>query len=253
MRKKELQGLDKSIDTIVNVSGGAECFAALWWAKARGLNAVGLHLYNNPNNHIAKEAGLHYAKKQCKYFGYPLVIDTNNLPQEIPVGKAVHQNMSAAATLLIGNPRKWKYIVWGANADDSFAQRLQLRYPIRAYYAEKSFQLDIHGVSAEHILNAPINVFPFETLTKSEVLSVMAKNHWKVMNSHIWYCFPCNTLEKDKYNKIKHNPDGSYTPCGECGKCIEWKQAVQTANLSVYKQQEGTFKKKQPNQRWIEE
>ena len=247
-----MAGLDKSIDTIVNVSGGAECFAALWWAKERGLKAVGLHLYNNPNNHPAKDAQLHYAQKQCDFFNYPLVVDRNDLPQEISMGKAVHQHMSAAATLLIGNPRKWKYFVWGANAEDSFAQRLQLRYPIRAYFAQRSHQLDMHGVPAKVLLEAPINVFPFETLHKSEILSMLAKNLWTTMKSHVWYCYPSQTHQPELVDKIRVTDNG-WIPCGECGKCIEWKQAVQVANQSVFKQQEGTFKKEQPKQEWIDE
>ena len=241
-----MAGLDKSIDTIVNVSGGAECFAALWWAKERGLKAVGLHLYNNPNNELAKDAQLYYAQKQCDFFNFPLVVDRNELPQEVTLPLAVNQHISAAATLLLGNPRKWKYLVWGANAEDSFQQRLQLRYPIRAYFAQRSYQLDMHGVAASTVLEAPINIFPFETLHKSEVLSLLAKNLWDFAKESIWYC-------EDNLGNIKHNPDGSYTPCGNCSKCIEWKHAVQVANQSVYKQQEGTFKKQQPNQRWIDE
>tara|TARA_E500000318_G_scaffold23685_1_gene24039 strand:+ start:779 stop:1522 length:744 start_codon:yes stop_codon:yes gene_type:complete len=247
-----LAGLDKSIDTIVNVSGGAECFAALWWAKERGLNAVGLHLYNNPNNELARAAQLHYAKKQCEFFNFPLVVDTNELPQEIALGLAVNQHMSAATTLLLGNPRKWKYLVWGANAEDSFAQRLQLRFPIRAYFAQRSYQLDMHGVAAQEVINAPINIFPFETLYKSEILSMLAKNLWDFAKENIWYCYP-SSKDIENGNNIKHNPDGSYTPCGSCGKCIEWKHAVNVANSSVYKQQEGTFKRKKPKQQWIDE
>ena len=240
-----MESLDKSIDTIVNVSGGAECFAALWWAKERGLKAVGLHLYNNPKNELHRDAQLHYAQKQCDFFKFPLVVDKNTLPQELPVGLAVHQHMSAATTLIIGNPRKWKYLVWGANADDSFQQRLQLRYPIRAYFAQKSFQLDMHGVHAGVVMNAPINIFPFETLHKSEIVSLIAKNLWDFAKDNIWYCYP-------RKGDVEKTEDG-YKPCGTCDKCIEWKQAVQVANLSVFKQQEGTFKKKQPKQEWIDE
>ena len=152
-----MQGLDKSIDTIVNVSGGAECFAALWWAKEKQLKVVGLHLYNNPTNNPAVEAQLYYAQKQCDYFGYELVVDRTDLPMEY-APPPVNQHMSAVAMLLLGNPRKWRYLVWGANAEDSFAQRLQLRFPIRAYLAQRSYQLDLHGCSAEMLLNAPINL-----------------------------------------------------------------------------------------------
>jgi len=249
-RRRGLQGLDKSIDTIVNVSGGAECFAALWWAKEKKLNVVGLHLYNNPTNNPAVEAQLHYAQKQCDYFGYQLVVDRTDLPMEW-APPPVNQHMSAVAMLLLGNPRKWRYLVWGANAEDSFAQRLQLRFPIRAYLAQRSYQLDLHGCSAEMLLNAPINLFPFETLNKSEVISMLAKNHWKEMQNLIWYCYP-PTSKPELTEKISKTPTG-YKPCGECFKCTEWKQAVQVANKSVYKQQEGTFKKQQPNQKWIKE
>ena len=247
-----MQGLDKSIDTIVNVSGGAECFAALWWAKEKGLNAVGLHLYNNPHNHPAKDAQLYYAQKQCDFFNFPLVVDKNELPQEVTLALAVNQHMSAAATLLLGNPRKWKYLVWGANAEDSFAQRLQLRFPIRAYLAQKSYQLDLHGVAAHEVMNAPINIFPYETLYKSEVVSMLAKNLWHFAQDNIWYCYPSDR-DPERIAKIGRTKDGGYTPCGECIKCTEWKNAVQVANKSTFKQQEGTFKKHKPNQRWIDE
>ena len=249
-----MKGLDKSIDTIVNVSGGAECFAALWWAKEKGLKAVGLHLYNNPNNHPAKDAQLYYAQKQCDFFGFPLVVDRNELPQEVTLALAVNQHMSAAATLLLGNPdNKWKYLVWGANAEDSFAQRLQLRFPIRAYLAERSFQLDLHGVSAQEVMNAPINIFPYETLYKSEIVSMIAKNLWEFASENIWYCYPSQHRNPELVHKIVKLKSGHYSPCGQCTKCIEWKRAVQVANKSVYKQQEGTFKKYKPIQEWIDE
>lgn len=248
-----MEGLDKSINSIVNVSGGLECFAALWWAKENGLKPVGLHLYNNPHNHPAKDAQLHYAQKQCDFFNIPLVVDRNELPQEVTLALAVNQHMSAAATLLIGNPSNhWKYLVWGANAEDSFQQRLQLRFPVRAYLAQMSYQLDLHGVTAEHIMNAPINIFPYETLYKSEVVSMIAKNLWHFAKDNIWYCYPPDR-KLEQVAKIKKNKDGSYTPCGECIKCTEWKHAVQVANKSVFKQQEGTFKKKKPKQEWIDE
>ena len=248
-----MEGLDKSINSIVNVSGGAECFAALWWAKENGLKPVGLHLYNNPHNHPAKDAQLHYAQKQCDFFKIPLVVDRNELPQDVTLALAVNQHMSAAATLLLGNPdNDWKDLVWGANAEDSFAQRLQLRFPIRAYLAQKSYQLDLHGVSAQDVMFAPINIFPYETLYKSEVVSMIAKNLWDFAKHNIWYCYPPDR-KTELVKKIKKKEDGGYIPCGECIKCIEWKHAVQVANKSVYKQQEGTFKKHKPNQRWIDE
>ena len=54
MRGENLEGyyknppVPKDADSIVNVSGGIECFASLWWAKENGLNPVALHLYDNP-------------------------------------------------------------------------------------------------------------------------------------------------------------------------------------------------------------
>ena len=101
-RRRGLQGLDKSIDTIVNVSGGAECFAALWWAKEKQLKVVGLHLYNNPTNNPAVEAQLYYAQKQCDYFGYELVVDRTDLPMEY-APPPVNQHMSAVAMLLLNS------------------------------------------------------------------------------------------------------------------------------------------------------
>ena len=100
----------------------------------------------------------------------------------------------------------------------------------------------MHGLSAGVVMNAPINIFPFETLHKSEVVSLIAKNLWNFAKDNIWYC----------WGDAEKTEDG-YKPCGTCNKCIEWKQAVQVANLSVFKQQEGTFKKKQPKQEWIDE
>lgn len=242
----EQDTLNDKVTTIVNVSGGLECFAALWWAKERGLNAVGLHLYNNPHKTLGKEAELYYAKKQCEFFKFPLVVDVNTIPQKFPLRYPVNQHISAAISLILGHPdNKWEYLVWGANADDSFAQRLQLRYPMRAIFAQKSAQLDIHGVSAGTILQAPINIFPFETLQKSEVMAMLAKNIFKkdvYPSTGIWYCLS---------DKVEKTEEG-YKPCGKCEKCIEWQSSVDIANRSWFKQQEGTFRKKLPEQEWIE-
>ena len=40
--------IPKETDSIVNLSGGFECLAALWYAKKKGFNPVCLALYN-PN------------------------------------------------------------------------------------------------------------------------------------------------------------------------------------------------------------
>ena len=45
------------IDAIVNLSGGLECAAALWYAVAKGYTPVALHLYN-------KDLGKFLSKKE---------------------------------------------------------------------------------------------------------------------------------------------------------------------------------------------
>jgi|TARA_A100001011_G_scaffold397090_1_gene497017 7-cyano-7-deazaguanine synthase in queuosine biosynthesis len=265
MRGKNLEGyyknppVPKDADSIVNVSGGIECFASLWWAKENGLNPIALHLYNNPNNHPGKDAQLFYAKKQADFFGFPLIVEYSHLPAEVSLALMVNMYVSACTMLLLGNPRDWKYMVWGGNSEDSLLQRLQLRYPTRAYLAESSFQLDLHGISGQRFMKAPLQLFPFEMLTKSEVLSMVAKNKtlWEFASKNTWYCYPSlrdrpHLVEKIKIAKLNGKIVG-YKRCGECPKCKEYDNAVQVTNKSYYKQQEGTFEKRKPKQEWIDE
>lgn len=251
-----MQDINKSIspevNAIVNVSGGMECFAALWWAKEKKLRPVALHLYNEQDNPTWVQAQLFYAKKQCEYFKIPLIVDINTIPQKKKVPHAVIQHISACAALIGGNPdNKWEYIVWGANADDSFQQRLLLRYPIRAILAQKSFTLDLHGIDANTFIHKmPTNIFPFETLSKSEIIAMLAKNHWEFVKDNTWSC-----ARPDLHGGIiKEVKDAKgevikYVRCGKCTKCVEYDYNRQVANKSVFKLQEGIFPRHKPYQR----
>ena len=188
-----------------------------------------------------------------------MVVEYSHLPAENSLALMVNMYVSACTMLLLGNTRDWKYMVWGGNSEDSLLQRLQLRYPTRAYLAEHSFQLDLHGIAAHKFMKAPLQLFPFEMLTKSEVLSMIAKNGklWEFANKNTWYCYPSlkdrpHLVEKIKTLKVGKEIVG-YEKCGECPKCKEFDNAKQTANKSYYKQQEGTFHRRKPKQEWIDE
>ena len=137
---------------------------------------------------------------------------------------SVLQGQSAIAMLIQGNRQiNFKWHVWGANADDSFRQRLQLRYPLRAMMAGRSRSLDLHGLQPHHVLQAPVSLFPFEWMTKSEVVSLLMKDNPALLDL-VWTC------SGDFKDDI---------PCGVCTKCLEWKYAKHVAKKSVYKVQEG--------------
>ena len=220
--------IPKETDSIVNLSGGFECLAALWYAINKGYKPVCLALYNPNAKGRFADAELRAAKLQAKYFKVPLVVDDkSSLPQETDVNNySVLQGQSAIAMLIQGNRHiKFKWHIWGANADDSFRQRLQLRYPLRAMMAGRSRSLDLHGLNPRHLLSAPISLFPFEWMTKSEMVSLIMKDNPGILEM-VWTC------------------SGDFTdegPCGVCTKCLEWKYAKHVAAKSLYKVQEGKY------------
>ena len=65
--KKRLKWLTEN-DCIVNLSGGFECLAALWYAKEKGFNPICLHLYNPNAKGKFAQAELSAAQKQADYF-----------------------------------------------------------------------------------------------------------------------------------------------------------------------------------------
>ncbi len=61
--------IPEDTDTIVNLSGGFECLAALWYAKKKGYKPVCLALYNPNAKGRFADAELEAAKLQAKSFG----------------------------------------------------------------------------------------------------------------------------------------------------------------------------------------
>ena len=220
--------IPEDTDTIVNLSGGFECLAALWYAKKKGYKPVCLALYNPNAKGRFADAELEAAKLQAKYFKVPLVVDDkSSLPQETDVNNySVLQGQSAIAMLIQGNRHiNFKWHIWGANADDSFRQRLQLRYPLRAMMAGRSRSLDLHGLHPKHLITAPVSLFPFEWMTKSEMVSLIMKDNPRILEL-VWTCSGEFTDDK---------------PCGVCTKCLEWKYAKHVAKKSLHKVQEGKY------------
>lgn len=220
--------IPEDTDTIINLSGGFECLAALWYAKNKGYKPVCLALYNPNAKGRFADAELKAAKLQAKYFKVPLIVDDkSSLPQETNVNNyPVLQHQSAVAMLIQGNRHiQFKWHIWGANADDSFRQRLQLRYPLRAMMAGRSRTLDLHGLHPSHLLSAPISLFPFEWMTKSEMVSLIMKDNPRILEL-VWTCSGEFTDDK---------------PCGVCTKCLEWKYAKHVAKKSLHKVQEGKY------------
>jgi len=221
------------IDAIVNLSGGLECAAALWYAVAKGYNPVALHLYNKEGWGNVADAQLAAAQEQADHMGVRLLVDEANMPQQNRRNNyPVLQHLSAISTLMVGNPFvRFKAIIWGANSDDSFRQRLQLKFPFRAIACGWSQTLDPHGIKPHHIIKLPTNVFPFEWMQKSELVAMLLKAEPKLLEM-VWSC----TGELDLMS------NGKYLPCGKCDKCIELTYSKKVAWKSVHKIQEGSFK-----------
>ncbi len=223
---------NRKVNCLVLLSGGLDCAAALWYAKRKGWNPLCLHLYN-PNIIKQAEPELAHAQLQADFFNVELVIDDkSSLPQETKENMySVLQGMSAIAMIIQGNKDiNFQYIIWGANADDSFRQRLQLRYPLRALAAGQSHQLEVHGVKPRHIVQAPLNVFPFEYLYKSEIISMITQDKPELLDI-VWGCSGEYKVEKGF----------EYIPCGKCTKCLEFNYAKHTAKKSLFKKQEGKW------------
>lgn len=214
-------------DTILTVSGGFECLAALWWSINKGYKPVGVFLRNNYFRKESLDSSQYWAEKQCEYFGIPLVVDEINIPQSNRISNAVFQWQSALLHLLAGNKDvNWKYIVWGANSEDSFRQRTQLRYPIKMVQMYQSDAIDAHGILKKAFLNSPINLFPFEHLTKSEVVALIGRYDKELL--------------KLSYSCVKgYKILDEWKMCEKCEKCAEWKLAKQIAGQAKFKVQEG--------------
>ena len=90
----------RNVDTLVTVSGGMECAAALLWSLKKGLKPVGVHLFNK--NKDFAEADLFFAQKQCDLLGVRLIVDEVDLPRSKPI-TAVFQWQTACSTLVVMN------------------------------------------------------------------------------------------------------------------------------------------------------
>lgn len=214
-------------DTIQTVSGGFECLAALWWSVNKGLKPVGVFLRNNRYHPDSNNSSEYWARKQCEYFKVPFIVDEINLPQKNVIYNAVFQWQSALLHLLAGNKDvNWKYIVWGANSEDSFRQRTQLRYPIKMVQMYQSDAIDAHGIHKKILLNSPINLFPFEHLTKSEMVGIIGRIEPQVLD----LVFSCT----HGYKLLEE-----WKMCEKCNKCAEWRLAKAIASQAKFKIQEG--------------
>ena len=226
--------LSKDINTIVPLSGGFESMCAAWYAKKNNLNPVAFHVLNQEAAPYTARPQLAAAQKQAEYFDMQLIVDESTIPQVVGVHNQnypVLQAMSVLAMLVAGNPHiQFKYVVYGANMEDSFRQRLQLRFPMRAVMASQSSQLDMHGVNPDIIAKAPKNIFPFEHLTKSEMIAMIHQSDKELLDM-VWCCTGQTGTGRIV---IKDNK-----PCGKCTKCHEWKSARTVAWKSIFKRQEG--------------
>ena len=218
------------VDTLVTVSGGMECATALLWAVKKGLKPVGVHLWNK--NKRGSEADLFFAQKQCDLLGVRLIVDEVDLPRSKPI-TAVFQWQTACSTLVVANPHiEWKYCVWGSNSEDSWKQRQALRYTSMIQACEYAGSLDRHGVTMEALTTIPLNLFPFEFLTKSEIASILFRTN-KDMADLVWSCSHYEKIAKVGEKIV------NYIPCGKCSKCVERKSAINTAKNAQFKIQEG--------------
>ena len=226
--------LTKDINAIVPLSGGFESMCAAWYAKKNNLNPVAFHVLNQEAAPYTARPQLAAAQKQAEYFDMQLIVDESTIPQVVGVHNQnypVLQAMSVLAMLVAGNPHiQFKYVVYGANMEDSFRQRLQLRFPMRAVMSSQSSQLDMHGVNPDLIANAPKNILPFEYLTKSEMIAMIHQSDKELLDM-VWCCTGQTGTGRII---IKDNK-----PCGKCTKCHEWKSARTVAWKSIFKRQEG--------------
>lgn len=199
-------GITKDIDTVMTISGGTECAAALLWAVKKGLKPVAVHLASMADPENVLNAGIEASKKQCEHLGVPLIIDRVDIPQKKKNLFAVYQWQTALLHVIKGNPQcKIKYMVWGANAEDSFRQRIQLRMPNRIMAVDNDDILEAIQVQFHTVLDLPINLFPFEWMTKVELVSLLIRTDKKLYDM----IFSCN------------NPTKDYKACGRCRKCLE--------------------------------
>lgn len=212
----------KNKDTVVCVSGGTESTAALLYAVNKGMKVVGLHLADKSDPKKIFEASKQAAEKQCELLGVPLVTTVCDIPKDTPGLFAVYQYQSAILQLIKGNKMRVKNIVWGSSAEDSFRQRVQLRYPNRILAVDAEDVLEVTQVSLNSVMNLPVNIFPFEWMTKAEIISLLVRSNKELYD----LIFTCN------------NPTDDLKTCGRCKKCAERWFSEKTAKQAKLRIQE---------------
>jgi hypothetical protein len=212
-----------NIDCIIPHGGGIESMAALAWAVDTGRHPV-VWTYV-----VADVPGTHNlvlaARKSADHFKVPFILVTETTPMKsinFPVGLI---NVDNIVKLVAGNPQ-WSInaIIFGTNTDDSTKQRAVCKNAQRNLEMVTNSEWEIHGLDWRKKLKTPLMLFPFEHNTKSEIYSFIKREHPTLID-YAWTCMNPSQVKEDK----------RWVPCGVCGKCIEYKSAVQIAESAKLK------------------
>ena len=231
---KKILDSSATVNSLVYSGGGVESAAALAYAVSKGYNpaVVTIQQSNTPPVQKMIEA----AKQQAEYFSVPIHIAKHNEPIAEPGKFNISDAGGADVTvrLILGNPQ-WdiKWLFTGTNAEDSLQQRVQTRYMLRLLAARWGGQYELAGMKWKVFKNLPQWVFPFECLTKAEIIGMLMMEYPELMNM-TWTChYPKRRV------KMGDGGAGQLYPCGKCDKCIEYTGAFNTAKRALKRVQEG--------------
>jgi hypothetical protein len=227
--RKTIEALPDKINTYVPISAGVESTAAYLYA----INDPDIHPlcvnWYDPQWGEAADAMLTYGERLCKLYDAPLVVwNTGNIAteNEVPI---VISGLAAWMATVVGNKRfNWKWFMGSGNAEDDIRMRNQFKEYRRIISQHYSDSLDGHGFSIEAIIKTPEVRYPFEYMSKSELLAFVKQTDPEAYKL-LWTCAtPKGTLKEE--GEIV-----GYVPCHNCKKCGEFKAAEIKAMEAVHR------------------
>ena len=210
------------IDSIIFSGGGIESAAALAWAHRKKLNPLVVTFVFSDTEAVKQMVIA--TQKQAEYFGFNCHVSVSDTPISGPITYNVSDVcLGFPIEFVLGNPKlNIKYFITGTNSEDSLQQRVQIRHAQRTILARRTKQYELCGNKIADTAYIPVWVFPFEYLTKAEIIGMVANSYPELMKM-VWTC---------------HNPIED-KPCKKCSKCIEYRAANDSAWRASKRVQEG--------------
>ena len=226
---KIIKSLPDEINTYMPLSAGVESTAAFIYA----INDPEIYpfcvTWYDPELGDMAEAMLLYVEKMCNFYDVPLVTYSSGVIPTDEIVPIIISGLSAWMSTVVGMERfNWKWFMGSGNSEDDIRMRNQFKEYRRILSQHYSDSLDGHGFSMKAILKTPEVRYPFEYMSKSELIAFIMQTEPEIYK-YLWTCGTPKAALKDK-GEIT-----GYLPCGKCKKCIEFIGAETRALEAVHR------------------